>query len=240
MNTQKLTKKSIETVETAQSIAVKNNNQQIDQCHILLALLEQEEGLIPQLLQSMEVNAEYVTDSAAKIVDGVPKVTGSGARELNSVYITSELDRALTAAEEEAERMNDEFISVEHLFLGLLDKAAGKVKELFSEHRITKNAFLSALQKVRGNTRVTSDSPEDTYDVLKKYGQDLVELARQNKLDPVIGRDGEIRNVIRILSRKTKNNPVLIGEPGIYTSPCIRAVLSLDSICHVISFVPII
>lgn len=215
MNTQKLTKKSIETVETAQSIAVKNNNQQIDQCHILLALLEQEEGLIPQLLQSMEVNAEYVTDSAAKIVDGVPKVTGSGARELNSVYITSELDRALTAAEEEAERMNDEFISVEHLFLGLLDKAAGKVKELFSEHRITKNAFLSALQKVRGNTRVTSDSPEDTYDVLKKYGQDLVELARQNKLDPVIGRDGEIRNVIRILSRKTKNNPVLIGEPGV-------------------------
>ena len=215
MNTQKLTKKSIETVETAQSIAVKNNNQQIDQCHILLALLEQEEGLIPQLLQSMDVNAEYVTDSAAKIVDGVPKVTGSGARELNSVYITSELDRALTAAEEEAERMNDEFISVEHLFLGLLDKAAGKVKELFSEHRITKNAFLSALQKVRGNTRVTSDSPEDTYDVLKKYGQDLVELARQNKLDPVIGRDGEIRNVIRILSRKTKNNPVLIGEPGV-------------------------
>ncbi|MBD5103898.1 MAG: ATP-dependent chaperone ClpB [Ruminococcaceae bacterium] len=215
MNTQKLTKKSIETVETAQSIAVKNNNQQIDQCHILLALLEQEEGLIPQLLQSMEVNAVSVTESAAKIVDGVSKVTGSGARGLNSVYITSELDRALTAAEEEAERMNDEFISVEHLFLGLLDKAAGKVKELFSEHRITKNAFLSALQKVRGNTRVTSDSPEDTYDVLKKYGQDLVELARQNKLDPVIGRDGEIRNVIRILSRKTKNNPVLIGEPGV-------------------------
>lgn len=215
MNTQKLTKKSIETVEAAQSIAVKNNNQQIDQCHILLALLEQEDGLIPQLLQSMEVDVRTVEERAAKLVDGVPKVTGSGARELNSVYITSELDRALIAAEEEAERMNDEFISVEHLFLGLIDKAAGKVKELFSGFGITKNAFLSALQKVRGNTRVTSDSPEDTYDVLKKYGQDLVELARQNKLDPVIGRDGEIRNVIRILSRKTKNNPVLIGEPGV-------------------------
>lgn len=215
MNTQKLTKKSIETIEAAQSIAVKNNNQQIDQCHILLALLEQEDGLIPQLLQSMETDVKSVGERAAKLVDGVPKVTGSGARELNSVYITSELDRALTAAEEEAERMNDEFISVEHLFLGLIDKAAGKVKELFSGFGITKNAFLSALQKVRGNTRVTSDSPEDTYDVLKKYGQDLVELARQNKLDPVIGRDGEIRNVIRILSRKTKNNPVLIGEPGV-------------------------
>ncbi|MCI8604337.1 MAG: ATP-dependent chaperone ClpB [Ruminiclostridium sp.] len=215
MNTQKLTKKSMETVESAQSIAVKNNNQQIDQCHILLALLEQEDGLIPQLLQSMDVDLNSFTNSAEKIVDGVPKVTGSGAREMNSVYITVALDRALTAAEEEADRMNDEFISVEHLFLGLVDKAEEKVKELFSGHKITKNAFLAALQKVRGNTRVTSDSPEDTYDVLKKYGQDLVELARKNKLDPVIGRDGEIRNVIRILSRKTKNNPVLIGEPGV-------------------------
>lgn len=215
MNTQKLTKKSIETVEAAQSIAVKNNNQQIDQCHILLALLEQEEGLIPQLLQSMEVDLKAFTSGAERIVDGVPKVTGSGAREMNSVYITAELDRAFTGAEEEADRMNDEFISVEHLFLGLLDKAAGKVKELFANYKVNKNAFLAALQKVRGNTRVTSDSPEDTYDVLKKYGQDLVELARQNKLDPVIGRDSEIRNVIRILSRKTKNNPVLIGEPGV-------------------------
>lgn len=215
MNTQKLTKKSIETVESAQSIAVKNNNQQIDQCHILLALLEQEDGLIPQLLQSIDVDLKTFTNSAEKIVDGVPKVTGSGAREMNSVYITSALDRAFTAAEEEAARMNDEFISVEHLFLGLTDKAEGKVKELFSLHKVTKNAFLEALRKVRGNTRVTSDSPEDTYDVLKKYGQDLVELARKNKLDPVIGRDGEIRNVIRILSRKTKNNPVLIGEPGV-------------------------
>ncbi len=215
MNTQKLTKKSMEIVQQAQNIAVQNNNQQIDQCHILSALLNQEEGLIPQLLESMGKNVGKITEEAERIVDGIPKVTGSGARQMDSLYITSELDKALTAAETEAERMNDEYISVEHLFIGLLDKAAGKVKELFSNQGITKNEFLSALQKVRGNTRVTSDSPEDTYDVLKKYGQDLVELARQSKLDPVIGRDSEIRNVIRILSRKTKNNPVLIGEPGV-------------------------
>lgn len=215
MNTQKLTKKSMETIQQAQSIAVQNSNQQIDQCHILAALLTQDEGLIPQLLESMGNDVKAVSVQAERIVDGVPKVTGSGVRQMDSLYITGELDKALTAAESEAERMNDEFVSVEHLFLGLLDKAAGKVKELFAEFKINKNDFLSALQKVRGNTRVTSDSPEDTYDVLKKYGQDLVELARQNKLDPVIGRDSEIRNVIRILSRKTKNNPVLIGEPGV-------------------------
>lgn len=215
MNTQKLTKKSMEILQSAQTIAVQNNNQQIDQCHLLLALLQQEEGLIPQLLQSMNTDTKLLTNQAEKIVDGVPKVTGSGAREMNSLYITQDADRALTAAESEAERMNDEYVSVEHLFIGILDKATGKVKELFAQYKITKNDFLAALQKVRGNTRVTSDSPEDTYDVLKKYGQDLVELARQNKLDPVIGRDSEIRNVIRILSRKTKNNPCLIGEPGV-------------------------
>ena len=215
MNTQKLTKKSMEILQSAQTIAVQNNNQQIDQCHLLLALLQQEEGLIPQLLQSMSVDTRLLTSQAEKIVDGVPKVTGSGAREMNSLYITQDLDRALTAAETETERMNDEYVSVEHLFMGILEKAVGKVKELFTQYKITKNDFLGALQKVRGNTRVTSDSPEDTYDVLKKYGQDLVELARQNKLDPVIGRDSEIRNVIRILSRKTKNNPCLIGEPGV-------------------------
>lgn len=215
MNTQKLTKKSMEILQSAQTTAVQNNNQQIDQCHILLALLRQEEGLIPQLLQSMNLDVKLLTDQAEKIVDGIPKVTGSGARDMNSIYITQDADRALTAAEGEADRMNDEYVSVEHLFMGLLDKAAGKVGELFKQYKITKNDFLAALQKVRGNTRVTSDSPEDTYDVLKKYGQDLVELARQNKLDPVIGRDSKIRNVIRILSRKTKNNPCLIGEPGV-------------------------
>ena len=215
MNTQKLTKKSLETLRESQTIATQNSNQQVDQCHLLLALLQQEDGLIPQLLQSMNADVGAVTDEAARIVDGEPKVTGSGARELNSLYVTTELDKALTAAEEEADRMNDDFISVEHLFLGLLDKGAGRVKDLFKAHGIDKNAFLSALKTVRGNTRVTTDSPEDTYDVLRKYGQDLVELARQNKLDPVIGRDSEIRSVIRILSRKTKNNPVLIGEPGV-------------------------
>lgn len=215
MNTQKLTKKSLEILQSAQSIAVENNNQQIDQCHILLALLQQEEGLIPQLLQSMNADVNLITRQAEKIVDSVPKVTGSGARDMNSIYITQDCDKALTYAESEAERMNDDYVSVEHLFLGLLEKAVGKIRELFKDFGITKNGFLSALQKVRGNSRVTSDSPEDTYDVLKKYGQDLVELARQNKLDPVIGRDTEIRNVIRILSRKTKNNPCLIGEPGV-------------------------
>ncbi len=215
MNTQKLTKKSLEILQEAQTIATQNSNQQIGQCHLLLALLQQEEGLIPQLLQSMNKDVPAITTAAARIVDGEPKVTGSGARELNSFYITSELDKALTAAEEEAGRMNDEFTSVEHLFLGLLDKGAGRVNDLFKTYGIDKNAFLAALKTVRGNTRVTTDSPEDTYDVLKKYGQDLVELARQNKLDPVIGRDSEIRSVIRILSRKTKNNPVLIGEPGV-------------------------
>ena len=215
MNTQKLTKKSLEILQEAQTIATQNSNQQIGQCHLLLALLQQEEGLIPQLLQSMNKDVPAITSAAARIVDGEPKVTGSGARELNSLYITSELDKALTAAEEEAGRMNDEFTSLEHLFLGLLDKAAGRVNDLFKTYGIDKNAFLAALKTVRGNTRVTTDSPEDTYDVLKKYGQDLVELARQNKLDPVIGRDSEIRSVIRILSRKTKNNPVLIGEPGV-------------------------
>ena len=215
MNTQKLTKKSLETLQESQTIATQNSNQQVDQCHLLLALLQQEDGLIPQLLQAVGADVSAVTEVAARIVDGEPKVTGSGARELNSLYVTTDLDKALTAAEEEATRMNDDFISVEHLFLGLLDKGTGRVKDLFKHHGIDKNAFLSALKTVRGNTRVTSDSPEDTYDVLKKYGQDLVELARQNKLDPVIGRDSEIRSVIRILSRKTKNNPVLIGEPGV-------------------------
>lgn len=214
MNTQKLTQKSMEAIQNAQSIAVEHSNQQIDQLHLLLALLEQEEGLIPQLIRSMGVDERAVTEQTERCVDGLPRVTGSGRRP-DEVYITQDTDRALTAAEEEAKRMGDEFVSVEHLFLGLLDKAKGKTKEIFSAFGITKDKFLSVLKSVRGNTRVTSDNPESTYDVLKKYGQDLVELARSNKLDPVIGRDSEIRNVIRILSRKSKNNPVLIGEPGV-------------------------
>lgn len=214
MNTQKLTQKSMETIQSAQSIAVEHSSQQIDQLHLLLALLEQEEGLIPQLIRSMGIDERAVTEQTGKCVDGLPRVTGSGRRP-DEVFITQDTDRALTAAEEEAKRMGDEFISVEHLFLGLLDKAKDKTKEIFSAFGLTKDKFLSALKSVRGNTRVTSDNPESTYDVLKKYGQDLVALARSNKLDPVIGRDSEIRNVIRILSRKSKNNPVLIGEPGV-------------------------
>ncbi len=214
MNTQKLTQKSMEAIQNAQSIAVEHSNQQIDQLHLLLALLEQEEGLIPQLIRSMGIDERAVTEQTERCVDGLSRVTGSGRRP-DEVYITQDTDRALTAAEEEAKRMGDEFVSVEHLFLGLLDKAKEKTKEIFSAFGITKDKFLGVLKSVRGNTRVTSDNPEGTYDVLKKYGQDLVELARSNKLDPVIGRDSEIRNVIRILSRKSKNNPVLIGEPGV-------------------------
>lgn len=214
MNTQKLTQKSVEAIQNAQSIAVEHSNQQIDQLHLLLALLTQEEGLIPQLIRSMGIDERAVTEQTEQCVDGLPRVTGSGRRP-DEVYITQDTDRALTASEEEAKRMGDEFVSVEHLFLGLLDKAKEKTKEIFSAFGITKDRFLGVLKSVRGNTRVTSDNPESTYDVLKKYGQDLVELARSNKLDPVIGRDSEIRNVIRILSRKSKNNPVLIGEPGV-------------------------
>ncbi len=214
MNTNKLTQKSIEVIQNAQSIAVSNSNQQIDQLHILLALLSQQDGLIPQLLSKMGVDDSAVREETERCVDGLPKVTGSGRRP-DEVYITPDTDKALTAAEEEAKRMGDEYISVEHLFIGLIEKCKDKTKDIITSFGITKDKFLAALKTVRGNTRVTSDSPESTYDALKKYGQDLVELARNNKLDPVIGRDSEIRNVIRILSRKSKNNPVLIGEPGV-------------------------
>ncbi len=214
MNTQKLTRKSVEAIQNAQSIAVSHSNQQIDQLHLLLALLEQEDGLIPQLIQSMGIDVRAVTEQTRQCVDRLPKVTGSGRRP-DEVYITGDTDRALTEAEEQAKHMGDEYVSVEHLFLGLLEKAKDKTKEILSAFGVTKDKLLGALKNVRGNTRVTGDSPEATYDVLKKYGQDLVELARSNKLDPVIGRDSEIRNVIRILSRKSKNNPVLIGEPGV-------------------------
>ncbi|MBQ8842775.1 MAG: AAA family ATPase, partial [Ruminiclostridium sp.] len=214
MNTQKLTQKSIEVIQNAQNIAVSNSNQQIDQLHLLLSLLTQQDGLIPQLIKSIGADEAAMSEQAEKYVSELPKVTGSGRRP-DEVYITADTDKALTAAEESAKRMGDEFISVEHIFIGLLEKARDKTKDILNAFGITKDKFLTALKTVRGNTRVTSDNPEGTYDVLKKYGQDLVELARKNKLDPVIGRDSEIRNVIRILSRKSKNNPVLIGEPGV-------------------------
>lgn len=214
MNTQKLTQKSIEAVGVAQSIAAEHNNQQIEQEHLCAALLTQENGLIIQLLKKMGIDPDMMLSSVMQLVDKLPGVTGSG-RESGKIYVSSDTDRALAEAERAAGHMKDEFISVEHLFLGILEKPSREMRDLFHSFGVDKGKFLDALQSVRGNARVTSDSPEGTYDVLKKYGSDLTELARGQKLDPVIGRDSEIRNVVRILSRKTKNNPVLIGEPGV-------------------------
>ncbi len=214
MNLQKLTQKSIEAIQNAQSIAISHSNQQIDQLHVLLSLLTQQDGLIPQLLKSMGIDSSAMEKQTESYVNALPKVMGSG-RKADEVYITSDLDKAFNTAETTAKRMGDEYVSVEHIFIGLIDEAKDKTKEIFKAFNVSKNKLLEVLKAVRGNTNVTSDNPEGTYDVLKKYGQDLVELARNNKLDPVIGRDSEIRNVIRILSRKSKNNPVLIGEPGV-------------------------
>lgn len=214
MNAQKFTQKSLDAINSAQSTAIEYQNQSVEQEHILYALLEQESGLIPQLFTKMGADASSVSNEVRKLVAALPKVTGSG-REANTVYITQDVDKALNKAEETAKNMRDDFVSVEHIMLALFDTANSNLKKLFGSYSLDKNKFLTALKEVRGNQRVTSDNPEDTYDVLKKYGQDLVELAKQNKLDPVIGRDTEIRNVIRILSRKTKNNPVIIGEPGV-------------------------
>lgn len=214
MNIQKFTQKSVEALQEAQSIASRNSNQAVDQEHLLLALLKQENGLIPQLFLKMDIDPQSIADAAEKAVNSIPKVQ-VGGREQGSVYVSSELDRALSEAEAQASRMKDEYVSVEHIVLGIMESPNMAVKELFKSFNITRSKFLQALQSVRGNTQVTSQNPEETYDVLKKYGQELVEMAREGKLDPVIGRDNEIRNVIRILSRKTKNNPVLIGEPGV-------------------------
>ena len=214
MNAQKFTQKSLDAINSAQSTAIEYQNQSVEQEHILYALLEQESGLIPQLFTKMGADASSVSNEVRKLVAALPKVTGSG-REANTVYITQDVDKALNKAEETAKNMRDDFVSVEHIMLALFDTANSNLKKLFGSYSLDKNKFLTALKEVRGNQRVTSDNPEDTYDVLKKYGQDLVELAKQNKLDPVIGRDTEIRNVIRILSRKTKNNPDIIGEPGV-------------------------
>ena len=214
MNIEKFTQKSLEAIQTSQNIATENQNSQVEQEHLLLALLQQDDSLIKQLLEKMKVNEEF-KKSLEKLVQGKPKMVG-GARQANSIYVVSQdLDLALTDAEKTAQKMKDEYVSVEHIMLGIMNKANRELAGLFKTFNITKDKFLKVLLEVRGNTRVTSDNPESTYDVLKKYGSDLVDLARQQKLDPVIGRDDEIRNVIRILSRKTKNNPVLIGEPGV-------------------------
>ena len=213
MNMQKFTQKSLEAIQDAQNLAIENKCAQIEQEHILLALLEQEESLIKELLKKIGVPEDFEIEVRKK-VESKPQVTGGGRPE-NSIYISSDVDVVLSQAENIAKKMKDEYVSVEHLMISLLDNANREVKELFKKYNITKNNFLKALADVRGNTRVTSDNPESTYDVLNKYGQDLVKLAQEQKLDPVIGRDTEIRNVIRILSRKTKNNPCLIGEPGV-------------------------
>ena len=213
MNFNNYTQKSLEAVQSARDLAVQSSHQQMEQVHLLLALLRQDSGLIPQLLRKMDVNVESLEAAAAAELRKIPAVTGS--RDADRFYITADVDAAFQKAEEEAKAMKDEFVSVEHLFLGLLETARGGVKTLFDTYRITKENTLKALQAVRGNQRVTSDNPEGTYDALEKYGTDLVKRAREQKMDPVIGRDEEIRNVIRILSRKTKNNPVLIGEPGV-------------------------
>ena len=214
MNMQKLTKKSIEAIQSAQDTAMNYGNTNVDQPHLLYALLTQENGLIPQLVKKLGKDPSVVSGSVERIIGKIPKVSGSG-RDMNTVYISQSLDRLLNASEAIAKNMGDEYVSVEHIMLSYFDNADKDIKQLFTDFAIDKDSFLKALQEVRGNQRVTTDTPEDTYDVLKKYGQDLVELARQNKLDPVIGRDSEIRNTIRILSRKSKNNPVLIGEPGV-------------------------
>ncbi len=214
MNAEKLTQKSREAIQKAQSLAIERGQQQIGQPHLLHALCTQQDGLIPELFKKTGVDRDAFVAALEKTLASLPAVSGPG-RQPDAVYVSPEVDRALIAAEKQAERMKDEYVSVEHLFLGLLEQPDNKLKELFRSFGVTRDGFLKALSTVRGNTRVTSDSPEDTYDVLAKYGQDLVALARSQKLDPVIGRKTEIERIVQILSRRTKNNPVLIGEPGV-------------------------
>ena len=214
MNIEQMTQKTREALQAAQRIAVEYSNNAVEQEHLLAALAQQQDGLIPQMLQTLGVDANAVAQAALQKVEALPRVTGSG-RDPEKIYISSDLDRALNAAEQQAKQMKDEYISVEHVFLGILQRPGKAANEIFKMFGITAEKFMQQLSAVRGNQRVTSDNPEDTYNALKKYGQDLVEMARANKLDPVIGRDSEIRNVIRILSRKRKNNPVLIGEAGV-------------------------
>lgn len=209
MNISKFTQKSIEAVNSLEKLAYEYGNQEIEQEHLLYALLKQEDSLILKMIEKMEIDKTYFTDAVESALEKRTKVSGG------QVYIGQYLNKVLVQAEDEAKAMGDEYVSVEHLFLSMIKNPNPEIKKLFQEFGITRERFLQALSTVRGNQRVTTDNPEATYDTLNKYGQDLVEKARNQKLDPVIGRDAEIRNVIRILSRKTKNNPVLIGEPGV-------------------------
>ena len=208
MDFNKYTQKSLEAVQSCQNLAIEYGNQEIDQVHLLYALLKMDNSLITKLMDKMNVNTEGVIYQTEKLLAGKVKVQGG------QQYISQDLSRTFAQAEKEAKQMGDEYISVEHLFLALMETGNKELRTLFKNFQITRDKFLNALMSVRGNQRVTSDNPEDTYDSLSKYGENLVEKARSQKLDPVIGRDSEIRNIIRILSRKTKNNPVLIGEPG--------------------------
>ena len=209
MNIQKFTQKSIEAINDCEKLAYEYGNQEIEQEHLLVALLQQEDGLIPKLIEKMEMNKEHFMENAKRHLEARVKVSGG------QVYVGQNLNKVLINAETEAKQMGDEYVSVEHLFLALLKYPNNAIKEIIKEYGLTRERFLQALSTVRGNQKVTSDNPEATYDTLEKYGYDMVERARQQKMDPVIGRDSEIRNIIRILSRKTKNNPVLIGEPGV-------------------------
>ena len=213
MNLQKYTQKSMEAVQNAQRLTVSHSNQQMEQSHLLLALIEQQ-GLVSELLRGMNVDPETVANACRAAVEKLPKVSGGGV-EADKIYVSREVEAALNEAETQAEKMKDEYVSVEHILLGLIARAGEVVRGIFQTYSVTRDKVLAALKGIRGNQTVTTDNPEDTYDVLKKYGQDLTALARSQKLDPVIGRDDEIRNVVRILSRKTKNNPCLIGEPGV-------------------------
>ena len=214
MNTNQYTQKTLEALQAAQQLAVEYQHNAMEPEHLLHALATQEQGLIPQLLQKLNVDAGSFSAAVAEKLSAMPRVSGSG-RDPDKVYISQATDKVLSAAAREAKAMKDDYVSVEHVFLGLLDEPTQNCSDLFRAFSITKDKFLQQLTAVRGNQRVTNDNPEDTYNALQKYGQDLVDLARKQKLDPVIGRDQEIRNVIRILSRKTKNNPCLIGEPGV-------------------------
>ncbi|MGL4798790.1 MAG: ATP-dependent chaperone ClpB [Cellulosilyticaceae bacterium] len=214
MNMQKFTKKSLEALSDAQSVAISHQNMQVDQEHIFYALLDQEDGMIPSILKKMNRDVEAVKRSVLQSIDKKSKVSGPG-READKIYISSDTDRMLVRSEKIADKMKDDYISVEHIMLALIEEANGEIGNILRAYDIQKKAFADIVKQVRGSSRVTSDTPEGTYDVLTKYGYDLVARAREGKLDPVIGRDNEIRNVIRILSRKTKNNPVLIGEPGV-------------------------
>ena len=213
MNIEKFTQKSLEALKNAQEIAIVKQNAQVEQEHLLFALLEDENGLIKELLNKMKTNVE-LKNEIKSIIDNKPKIINK-TNQSEKIYISLDLEQVLIEAEKIAKEMKDEYISVEHIMLGIINKANSNIANLFRTFNVTKDRFLKVLLEVRGGARVMNDNPEETYEVLKKYGSDLVELAKAQKLDPVIGRDDEIRNVIRILSRKTKNNPVLIGEPGV-------------------------